>query len=52
MSHGLGTHDEAFFNATYSKLLDLGRQIGSMNFGAFGVFSAKLSAPILRQLPV
>ena len=31
------------------KLLGLGRQIGQINFGAFGVFSAKLSAPSLVQ---
>ena len=29
------------------KLLSLGRQFGHINFGAFGVFSAELSAPIL-----
>jgi hypothetical protein len=32
------------------KLLGLGRQVGQMNFGAFGVFSAKLSAPILAHV--
>ena len=31
------------------KLLGLGRQIGMKSFGAFGVFSANLSAPILIQ---
>ena len=31
------------------ELLGLGRQIGQMNTRAFGVFSAKLSAPILLQ---
>ena len=31
-----------------SKLLCLGRQIGQINFGAFGVFSAELSAPIFH----
>ena len=29
------------------KLLGLGRKCGQINFGAFGVFSANLSAPIL-----
>ena len=29
------------------KLLELGRQIGQINFGAFGIFSAELSVPIL-----
>jgi hypothetical protein len=29
--------------------LGLSRQIGQINSGAFGVFSAKLSAPILVQ---
>ena len=38
--------NEAFFNQN-PKLLDLGRQIGQINFGAFGVFLANLSAPIL-----
>ena len=32
-----------------SKLLSLGRQFGQINFGAFGVFLANLSAPILVQ---
>ena len=31
------------------ELLGLGRQIGQKNSGAFGVFSAKLSATILVQ---
>ena len=31
------------------ELLGLGRQIGQINSGAFGVFSAELSAPILVQ---
>jgi hypothetical protein len=31
------------------KLLGLGRQFGQIKFGAFGVFSANLSAPILVQ---
>ena len=33
----------------YSELLGLGRQVGQINSGAFGVLSAKLSAPILVQ---
>ena len=32
-----------------SKLLGLGRQVGQINFGAFGIFSVDLSAPILIQ---
>jgi hypothetical protein len=31
------------------KFLGLGRQIGQINSGAFGVFSVELSAPILVQ---
>jgi hypothetical protein len=42
--HGLRTPNEAFFYQI-PKLLGLGRQIGQINFGAFGVFSANLSAP-------
>ena len=45
-SYGLRMPNEAFFHWN-SKVLGLGRQIGQINFGAFGVFSAKLSAPIL-----
>ena len=44
--HGLRTPNEAFFHWN-PKLLGLGRQIGQINFVAFGVFSADLSAPIL-----
>ena len=44
--HGLRTPNEAFFHQN-PKLLGLGRQIGQINFGAFGVFSNNLSAPIL-----
>ena len=52
--HGLRTPDEAFFHRN-PKLLGLGRQFGKINlflytvtnFGAFGVFSADLSAPTL-----
>ena len=46
--HGLGTPNEAFFHWN-SELLGLGRQIGQIDFGAFGVLSAKLSAPIWVQ---
>ena len=45
MIHGLRTPNEAFFHQN-PKLLGLGRQFGQINFGAFGVFSADLSAPI------
>ena len=44
--YGLRTPNEAFFNRN-PKLLGLGRLFGQINFGAFGVFSADLSAPIL-----
>ena len=43
--HGLRTPNEAFFHQN-SKLLGLGRQFGHTHFGAFGVFSTYLSAPI------
>ena len=46
LRHGLRTPNEAFFHRN-PKLLALGRQIGQINFGAFGVFLAKQSAPIL-----
>ena len=46
LNHGLRTPNEAFFHRN-PKLLGLGRQFGQINFGAFGVFSADLSAPIL-----
>ena len=46
--HGVWTPNEAFFHWN-PELLGLDRQIGKINFGAFGVFSAKLSAPILVQ---
>ena len=39
------TQREPFFEK--SKLLGLSRQIGPKIFGAFGVFSANISAPIL-----
>ena len=44
----LRTPNEAFFHQI-PKLLGLGRKFGQINFGAFGVFSANLSAPILAQ---
>ena len=44
--HGLRTPDAAFFHRNL-KILGLGRQIGQICFGAFGVFLADLSAPIL-----
>ena len=47
-THGLRTPNEAFFHWN-PELLGLGRQIGQINSGAFGVFSAELSAPILVQ---
>ena len=46
--HGLRTPNEAFCHRN-SKFLGLGRQFGQLNFGAFGVFSANLSAPILKS---
>ena len=44
-AHGLWTHNEAFFHGN-PKRLGLGGQFGQINFGAIGVFSADLSAPI------
>ena len=46
--HGLWTPNGAFFHWN-QELLGLGRRIGQINSGAFGVFSAKQSAPILVQ---
>ena len=46
--HGLRTPNEAFFHWN-PELLGLGTQIGQINSGAFGVFLAELSAPILLQ---
>ena len=46
--HRLRTPNETFFHWN-RELLGLGRQIGQINSGAFGVFSAKLWAPILVQ---
>ena len=46
LTHGLRMPNEAFFQWS-SEMLDLGRQIGQINSRSFGVFSAKLSAPIL-----
>ena len=40
--HGLRTPIKAFFPLKYPRFLGLGRQIGEMNFGTFGVFSAEL----------
>ena len=45
---GLQTPNEAFFHCN-PEYFCLGRQFGQINFGAFGVFSAKLSEPILVQ---
>ena len=45
-NHGLRMPNEAFFHWN-SKLLGLGRQIGLIQFGAFGVILANLSAPFL-----
>ena len=42
----LRTPNEAFFHWN-PVLLGLGRQIGQINFRAFGIFSAELSVPIL-----
>ena len=47
--HGLRTPNEAFFHQN-PKPLGLGRQFGQVNFGAFRVFSADLSAAILEHL--
>ena len=44
--HGLCIPNEAFFHWN-PELLGLSRQIGQINSGAFGVFLAELSAPIL-----
>jgi hypothetical protein len=46
VEHGLWIHNEAFFHWN-PELVGLGRQIGQINSGAFGVFSVELSAPIL-----
>jgi hypothetical protein len=51
LKHGLRTPYEAFYHRN-PKLLGLSRQIRQINFGAFGVFLADLSAPILvLQVP-
>ena len=39
-------HPMKSFFIEIPKLLDLGRQFGQINLGAFGVFSDNLSAPI------
>ena len=44
--YGLRTPNETFFNRN-PKLLGLGRLFGQINFGAFGVFLAEISARIL-----
>ena len=46
-SQGLRTPNEAFFQNP--ELLGLGRQIGQINSGVFGVFSAELATFILVQ---
>jgi hypothetical protein len=46
LTHGLQMPNEGIFYRN-PKLLGLGRQFGQMSFGAFGVFLANLSAPIL-----
>ena len=50
INHGLrtATPNEVFFYWN-PELFGLGRQIGKIDSGAFGVFSAKLSATILVQ---
>ena len=48
MNQGLRKPNEAFLHWNLL-LLGLGRQIGQINSGAFGVFSAKISAPIFVQ---
>ena len=47
ISRTLDIQRELFFKN--SKLLGLGRQIWLINTGAFGLFSAKISVPILVQ---
>ena len=44
--HGLGKPNDAFFHRN-PKLQGLSRQFGQIIFGALGVFSADLSAPIM-----
>ena len=48
LSHRVRTPTEAFFHWNL-ELLGLVKLLGQMNYGAFGVFSAKLSALILVQ---
>ena len=43
--HGVRTPNEAFFQR--NPKLGLGRQFGHINFGAFGVFLANLSGPVV-----
>ena len=47
-THGLRTPNEVFFHWNPERL-GLGKQIGQINSGAFGIFLAELSAPILVQ---
>ena len=49
-THGLRIPNEAFFHWN-SKLLGLVRQIGQINFGAFGVFLAELSLSLVHVFP-
>ena len=48
--HGLRTPDKAFFNNIPNFWVNGMGQIGWMNFGVFGVFSAKLLAPIFATV--
>ena len=49
--HGLRTPNEAFFHQS-PKLLSLGRKFGKINFWAFGLFLADLSATILSMFSI
>jgi hypothetical protein len=49
LMRGLRTPNEASFHQN-PQFLRLGRQFGQINFGAFGVIPANLSAPILVLL--
>ena len=51
LNHGLRTPNETFFHFD-PELFGLDRQIGQINSAEFGVFSAKLSAPILVVSPL
>jgi hypothetical protein len=50
-SHRLRSPNETFFHRN-SKLFGLGRQFGQINFGAFWVFLANLSAPIFGTVNI